>query len=183
MFQSQFSNIANIIENTTKRRISINGFFIGVLTTILSIYGILGEVTNISYEFMIGISVFMYIITVIWQISIRTYMIHNFVYYTIMGELEKCLPINYYRFEYELIKEDINQISISKKEVYLNWLFGFGSLALGVFTFINETTPKYWVQLTIVFILLLILITVNIILHNKHEKLHNRIQSKVIKED
>jgi len=126
----QYKNVATIIENTTHRRININAFFVGILTTFLAFIGIGGTTWDVRPEIIVTLSMFAFILTLIWQCSVRTYMLHNLVFYYIMQQMESRMAVQYYRYEWSKVGRFDSLVSISKKEIALTFIFGLMFLIL-----------------------------------------------------
>ncbi len=164
----QYRNLSNIIEKTTSRRININGFFIGVLTTVITFVGFLNRVETDSYNSIVMVSVFLYIVSVVWQISIRTYMTHNQTYYQIMSKIESGFPVKYYEFEKNVIKDVSWLVSISNKEILLNYIFGVSILALGTHSYIINLKTTLLESIGVILVVSIFFVLVNLVISRVH---------------
>jgi hypothetical protein len=103
---------------------------VGILTTFLAFIGIGGATWNIRPEIIVTLSIFAFILTLIWQCSIRTYMLHNLVFYHIMQQMESRMAVQYYRYEWSKVGKFDGLVSISKKEIALTIIISLMFLIL-----------------------------------------------------
>lgn len=96
----QYKMYVEMMDRISQRRLASNTFFITLNSSLLTIYSIFS--TSSKYlgilVSLIGIT-----ITILWYSLIKSYKQLNTGKFTVIHEIEKCLPLDLYRYEWEVL--------------------------------------------------------------------------------
>ena len=132
----QYKLYVESIEKTSDRRQHANNYFITINTALISLIGLSFQIK--IFENLAGIkSVLAFVGIVIcfifWHL-IRSYKQLNTGKFAVIHEIEKCLPLALYKYEWEILgegKDNKKYYPFSHVELLIPWVFGIIYALLG----------------------------------------------------
>lgn len=125
LLYKQYSLFISTAEKNSDRRNQLNTFFIALHSLLVSVLSLFR--TEIS-SYVIPICVFGCALALIWWQMLRNYRRLNRAKYDIIQEIEKHLPLNLFKTEWDLyinkkhICNPLKYLSFSRLEMFLPWL-------------------------------------------------------------
>lgn len=120
----QYRLYIEMMDRISQRRMSANTFFITTNSLIITIYSIL---KSIKQDYSLLVSFVGIIICISWLFIIISYKQLNTGKFKVIHEIEKCLPLNLFAYEWDLLgkgKDDNKYWPLSHIECYIPIAFG-----------------------------------------------------------
>ena len=118
----QYKTYVESADKISDRRINVNTFFITLNSALITVMTIF-----FSNTYLLLLLAFLGIIfSILWFLNIKNYKQINSCKFDIIQQIEKYLPINLYKAEWDILtknKSDKKYIPVSKLEMFLPFVF------------------------------------------------------------
>ncbi len=131
----QYKTYVESADKISDRRINVNTFFITLNSALITVMTIFFN--NISLLFFL--SFLGTIFSILWFLNLKNYKHINNCKFNIIQKVEKYLPLNLYKMEWEILtKGKQKYVPVSKLEMLLPFIFIITYISIIVYFFINK---------------------------------------------
>lgn len=131
----QYKTYVESADKISDRRINVNTFFITLNSALITVMTIF--FSNISLLFFL--SFLGTIFSILWFLNLKNYKHINNCKFNIIQKVEKYLPLNLYKMEWEILtKGKQKYVPVSKLEMLLPFIFIITYISIIVYFFINK---------------------------------------------
>lgn len=124
----QYKLYVEMADKISERRTHANNFFVTINSSLITVYGIATTKEAIiqggAWLWLVPIAGIT--ICLLWHEIVRSYRNINSVKFKIIHQIEDCLPLALYRYEWEVAKQGdgTKYRPISHIEMWIPWVFG-----------------------------------------------------------